>query len=535
MQYVEYIQTDGYCWFDTGIIPNINTRVEVDKITPIQEGGSYCCEGYVGAQNRDDSFDTFQIRQQGTYTENKMWLRVGGTQISPPMTALTWTNVSLDKDNFTANGETFNVGATRYDTCNYTLYISAIHNPQWNNSTERYRASASQIGRVKVYQSGVLVGDFVPAIDDNNNIGYYDEVSQTFKANLGTGTPVAGPLLSSINAFASKTVLAATGETINIVVNCENAWEVSGNTWLTLSSTGDTSGTIITATAPSYTGTTARTDTLTFTDSVTGDEAEITIKQKKYTSGQPFYLGADEINEIYLGIDTITEAYLGDVLVFSSNAPAPTPTGGTRTIAISSIPIPPFGSDGNVGQTDIYIEDEDQNYASLSLSYSDPLDSSSYEENVDATQSFSASYASGYFEVEGEWGDDITITYSYTDGVCAGVPTGYDTEQPTFEDGVISTSFPTPESDPECECTNAGGEWDDINQECNYPEPDPCEGMGEEECECVSNGGTWVVPEIGDPYCEQGGGEDCGGDPECECVSNGGEWDSENQECNYPE
>lgn len=324
MQYVEYIQTDGYCWFDTGIIPNINTRVEVDKITPIQEGGSYCCEGYVGAQNSDDSSDTFQIRQTGGYDEHKMWLRVGGSQIQPSTTALTWTNVSLDKDNFTANGSSYNVGATTYGTCNYTLYISAIHNPQWANNTERYRASASQIGRVKVYQSGVLVGDFVPAIDNNNNIGYYDEVSLTFKMNLGTGTPVAGPALSSINVSASKTVLATTGETINIVVNCSNAWTVTGNTWLTLSSTGDTGSTTITATAPSYTGTTARTDTLTFTDSVTGDNAEITIKQKKYTSGQPFYLGADEITEIYLGADDITEAYLGDVLVFSSNPPAPT-------------------------------------------------------------------------------------------------------------------------------------------------------------------------------------------------------------------
>lgn len=296
----------------------------------------------------------------------------------------------------------------------------------------------------------------------------------------------------------------------------------------------------------------------------------------RYTNGTTTEYRIDTLPVVETGVyelTTITTVYWsgieapstspvyinGNLVEVYVEMPAPTPTGGTRTIQISSIPIPPFGTDGFVGQTDIYIEDEDQNYASLSLSYSDPLDETSYEETVDATQSFSASYASGYFEVEGEWGDDITITYSYTDGVCAGVPSGYDTEQPTFEDGVISTSFPTPESDPECECTNAGGEWDGV--ECTYPEPDPCEGMSEDECECVSNGGTWVVPEIGDPYCDsavdcegdpeclctQGGGTwtydemtgtyycDCGGDPECECVSNGGEWDDTNQECNYPE
>ena len=434
-------------------------------------------------------------------------------------------NVVFDKNGITINNTLYSWNSTPVlSPDNHTLWIAAENNNNTGGHWDRHRASIAKFGEIRVWENNVLIGDFKPAVDNNSNVGFYDEVSQLFKANLGTGTPVAGPILSSINVFPSKTVLAATGETISISVSCDNAWEVSGNTWLTLSSTGDTSGTTITATAPSYSGASVRTDTLTFTDFVTGDEIEITIKQKKYTNGQPFYLGADEITEIYLGVDTITEAYLGDVLVFYSNAPAPTPTptGGTRTISISSIPIPTLDGEGNAGGTDIYIEDENQNYASLSLAYSDPWDSSSYEENVDATQSFSATYASGYFEVEGEWGDDITINYSYTDSACAGVPEGYDVEQPTFVNGVISTSFPTPESDPECECYAAGGEWDSENQECT--ESDPCEGIGEEECECISNGGTWVTPEMGPPYCEQGGDVDCEGDPECLCTQCGGVW-----------
>lgn len=123
----------------------------------------------------------------------------------------------------------------------------------------------------------------------------------------------------TIYATPSKTVLANAGETINIAVVCENAWTVTGNTWLTLSSTGDTGSTTITATAPDYSaGTSARTDTLTFSNTVTGDEAEITIKQKKYSSGQPVYLGGDEVTELYLGGNAVSEAYLGEDLVFSS-------------------------------------------------------------------------------------------------------------------------------------------------------------------------------------------------------------------------
>lgn len=181
-------------------------------------------------------------------------------------------------------------------------------------------------GIVEFYENGVLAARYIPYEDDNGVAGFYDENNQTMIYSLGVNW-ISGPAASSIIAEASKKVLSNTGETISISVSCENAWTVTGDTFLTLSSTGDTGSTTITATAPSYTGSTARTDTLTFTDSVTGDEWEIDIKQKKYSTGQPFYLGADEIVEIYLGDDSISEAYLGEDLVFSSGSgPTPPPT-----------------------------------------------------------------------------------------------------------------------------------------------------------------------------------------------------------------
>lgn len=196
-------------------------------------------------------------------------------------------------------------------------------------------------GTVSFYENGTLAARFIPYEDDNGVAGFYDENNQTMIYSMADPW-VAGPNASSIIAEPSKSTLAPTGETINIEIECENAWTVTGETFLTLSSTGDTGSTTITATAPSYSGTTARTDVLTFTDTVTGDEDVVNIKQKKYTDGQPFYLGANEVNEAYLGAIEITEAYLGDVLVFSASVP-PTPTpGGDITITID-------GADACVG------------------------------------------------------------------------------------------------------------------------------------------------------------------------------------------
>ncbi len=342
MQYVEYIQTDGYCWFDTGLYPSINTKIEVDIKTLDRSSlpsDQKSWGGIFGSQNEDDANSTFQIRNY--LTSNKFSARVGngnGVNNGPTYALNTRYLLTLDMYYFSVDGTQYSTNTSSMETCNYTMFISAINNSETGSNWPNHRAVPNTFYGIKVWENNVLVGDFKPAVDNNNNVGFYDKVSQSFKANLGTGTPVAGPTLSSIVAEPSKSTIASTGETINIVVSCENAWTVSGNTWLTLSSTGDTGSTTIIATAPSYSGATARTDVLTFTDTVTGDEWEITIKQKKYTDGQPVYLGANEVNEAYLGAIEITEAYLGDVLVFSASAPTPTPTPGESiTITIDGI------------------------------------------------------------------------------------------------------------------------------------------------------------------------------------------------------
>lgn len=322
MKYIEYVQTDGYCYFDTGLYPSNNTEVRT-TLTPLGAPSSQW-NVFFGAQSSDDSVDTFQLRKNAF--NNKWAPKVGdksNQEAGNNFSTGTTYDIVLNGTALTANTNVYSIGNTSAFNCPYTMYIGCCHNPSWipnGDSTGGNlpgRAQVAQYGRFQVYESGVLVGDFKPAVD-NNRIGFFDNVSQTFRENLGTGTPVAGPDTSSIAVTASKSSLAYTGETISIDITCENAWTVTGNTFLTLSSTGDTGSTTITATAPSYTGATARIDVLTFTDTTTGDEMAVSIKQKKYSSGQPLYLGGDEITEIYLGEDSISEAYLGDVLVFST-------------------------------------------------------------------------------------------------------------------------------------------------------------------------------------------------------------------------
>lgn len=496
MNLLQYVHVDGYCWFNTGIYPDINTKIEVDYIEPVADMGSWCCDGFVGAQNGDDSTSTFQIREQGEFTDNKLWVRVGNKQVESQTTATVFTNVSVDKDYFISNGETVSVGTTLYDTCNYPLIIGGINNPSWSHK----RASNANIGEVKIYSSGVLVGDFIPA-EHNGVVGYYDDVNSTFISKSGTGTPTAGPSRSSISVEPTSVIVGYAGDTISVDVFTENSWVATptDGTWITLSSNSGTGDDTITIDVDPNGNYTDRIDTITFVDMNTTDEVTLTIKQKKYSDGQPMYIGTSEISEFYLGSDTITEMYLGDVLVFSATS----------------------GGGG------------------------DECDSPECQECIEQGGTWDAENQTCEGvgcncdpecmcqEAGGTWIMDNCDCMGDPECECVAQGGTWDGESCTGGCGGGESECDSQECE---ECVQNGGTWiiPEIGDPyCQYP-PDYCDSESpdydEDACNCISAGGVWEYDSMSDEYyC------DCGGDPECECIQGGGTWDDTNQECTYPE
>ena len=320
MQYVEYIQngqegSKGTGWYiDLGYTPSQTTNVKMKcKVYyPSTQQDGLLFIGSVGDGDRKFRFFDYDSapgqmvfdcpndydgnsRIQCNYTGTTEW-EFGAVE-----------NGVIFLNNLTAG---LSVTSTTNSTRAFNVPFSVWYDGQ--NITE-----GSRIYYLEIYENDVKVKSYRPALDNNQTPCLYEEIGGTYHYNTGN-TLTVGPVLSSIVAIASKTNLANTGETITIEVSTENAWTVTGNTWLTLSSTGDTGGTTITATAPSYSGVTNRTNTLTFTDSVTGDYSDVTISQKKYSVGQPLYLGGDAVGECYVGSDAVIEAYLGENLVFST-------------------------------------------------------------------------------------------------------------------------------------------------------------------------------------------------------------------------
>ena len=319
MQYIEYIQNGlegsrGTGWYiDLGYTPsqttNVKMKCKVYYPNTQQDGDLFIgCTDNGYKKFRFFSFDSAPGRMAFDCPSDN-----SGARLLCNYTGVTeWECGAIESgvtflNNLTAG---LNVTGSSNETRSFAIPFSVWHSG--SNITQ-----GSQVYYIEFYENDVKVKSYLPALDNNNTPCLYEELGGTFHYNSGN-TLTAGPILSSIVATPSKRTLAASGETITIVVDTENAWTVSGDTFLTLSSTGDTSGATITATAPSYSGVTARTDVLTFTDSVTGDYSEITINQKKYSVGTPLHLGGDEVAECYVGGDAVVEAYLGEDLVFSS-------------------------------------------------------------------------------------------------------------------------------------------------------------------------------------------------------------------------
>ena len=342
MNFVEYIQNGTNLsggkstgWMiNFGRYPTANTKIEIKfkhQNSTTDGNNFFGCHKYDGTNNYFRLF---------SYQNNTCTLDSpddGHSRISVPVTfnqevtlqATPAPNVSITNLNTQRTAT-----ATNGATLNYKFPMALWYGFDGDSGEV---VEGTQIFYIKIWESNTLVMDLWPAVD-NGVVGLYDKIGEQMYTNTGSQKVLtAGPTLSSVVVEASKKTLQSTGETIDIDVTCSNSWTVTqtGN-WLTLSEASGTGNTTITATAPSYTGSEDRTTTLTFTDTSTSDTFDLTIKQRKLSNGQPFYLGANEVTYAYLGNSDVSEAYLGEVLVFSTSAPTPPPAGGI-TITIDGI------------------------------------------------------------------------------------------------------------------------------------------------------------------------------------------------------
>ena len=188
---IEYIQSTGTQWIDTGFNVTPNTRLTM-SMAPTSNTkqdwyfGCYDSSGlnfnmyfnnssYYAFSYQDDSSNTVSTSKSGTTStinvdfngKAKTFTLSGGVSYSHSLSSYTATKGC--KNNlylFAGNGYG---SATAYGSCKMKLYSC------------------------KIYNDGVLVRNFIPVKDENNVACLFDSVSSNFFYNAGTGTFTAGP------------------------------------------------------------------------------------------------------------------------------------------------------------------------------------------------------------------------------------------------------------------------------------------------------------------------------------------------------
>lgn len=170
---LDYIQTTGTQYIDTGIQPNQNTRVVID----FQASNNAC--HIFGARTAflNKGFLVCWITDfvYCVQVANGNWN--GGV-----FDETTRHTISLTASAFQLDGETKATYTVDAFQCEYNLYLASCPN---SNESENMQG---KIFSCQIYDNDTLVRDLVPCMSDADGVGLFDLVNNQFYGNAGTGS-----------------------------------------------------------------------------------------------------------------------------------------------------------------------------------------------------------------------------------------------------------------------------------------------------------------------------------------------------------
>ena len=163
---LNYIQSTGTQYIDTGITMNKTDNVIIEQKCAISNDRYAGCNGYTqwtgDITNNVDSV----VKVVYTSTNNTETIYVDGVQ----KTSNLWDNY---------NGSNVKIG----------IFKLGKEGNTWHESS----AQVGILYYCKIYKNNTLVRDFVPAQrDEDSAVGLYDKVSKMFFVNNGTGNLISG-------------------------------------------------------------------------------------------------------------------------------------------------------------------------------------------------------------------------------------------------------------------------------------------------------------------------------------------------------
>lgn len=176
INFVEYIQSTGIQYIDTGFIPDNNTRVIVD--IRVTKAGTYGIFG--GRQAYGSKAFAFWVMDDGEW---KTDFGNGELRIS---SANTLSRVIIDKNKnvcYVGSSSYTNTSASFSSPSSLTLFAVKNGDGQVDDRMGSFKLYSCQI-----YDNDVLIRDYAPVIDPDGVPCLYEKLSEQYVYNAGSGS-----------------------------------------------------------------------------------------------------------------------------------------------------------------------------------------------------------------------------------------------------------------------------------------------------------------------------------------------------------
>lgn len=182
---LEYIQSSGTQYIKTGIVPNRNTRIVLDvQLLSTQTARCFL----FGSRESDVAHFWVEKSSSGQFITN--YGTVGDKTFSRSLSP--YSRYVIDKNsNITTIGSetiTHTAGALN-GSLEMFLFVE-----NYNGTASTF--SSMKLYSCKIYDGSTIVRNYIPCQNRSGTVGLWDDVNAKFHSNAGTGTFVAGPVIS---------------------------------------------------------------------------------------------------------------------------------------------------------------------------------------------------------------------------------------------------------------------------------------------------------------------------------------------------
>ena len=178
---IEYIQSSGTQYINTGFTPNSNTRVILDLDNLATSGILF------GSRNSRDG-NTFTLWVMSATSVRSDYYGTTVSNVTGTVSSTTGRYiVDKNKNVCSVRGVTITNAASTF-TGDFPLFLFTLNAA----GTAHSSYSKMKLHSCKIYDNGALVRDFIPCKNANEVSGLYDLVNGVFYGNAGSGAFVAG-------------------------------------------------------------------------------------------------------------------------------------------------------------------------------------------------------------------------------------------------------------------------------------------------------------------------------------------------------